>query len=67
MQANPQVRICATAVTLETVSELLACVKDRGFDDVDIVQVAISRADEVGPYHLMRAENPVYMVTFGRG
>ncbi len=67
LRANPQVRICATAVTLETVSELLACVQDRGFDDVDIVQVAISRADKVGSYHLMRAENPVYVVTFGRG
>ena len=60
-------RICATAVTLETLGELLACVREFGFDDVDIVQVSIARADEIGPYHLMRAENPVYIVTVEDG
>ena len=62
--ANPQVRICATAVTLETLAELLACLKSRGIGDADIVQVSVARADHVGSYHLMRAENPVYIVTF---
>ena len=67
LAANPAVRICATAVTLETLGELLACVREFGFDDVDIVQVSIARADEIGPYHLMRAENPVYIVTVEGG
>lgn len=61
--ANPQVRLCATAVTLETLSDLLACLRDRGVDDADIVQVSVARADRVGSYNLMRAENPVYIVT----
>lgn len=62
--ANPRARICATAVTLETLSELLACLKSRGVGDADIVQVSVARADHVGAYHLMRAENPVHIVTF---
>ena len=61
--ANPQVRLCATAVTLETLTELLACLRDCGVDGADIVQVSIARADRVGSYNLMRAENPVYIVT----
>ena len=64
LEANPHARICATAVTLETLSELLACLKARGIADADIVQVSIARADHIGSYHLMRAENPVYLVTF---
>jgi len=65
--ANPQVRICATAVTIETLSDLLACLKAHGVNDADIVQVSIARADHVGSYHLMRAENPIYIVTFEKG
>lgn len=63
LDANPQARICATAVTLETLSELLDCTRAFGFADVDIVQLSVARADAIGSYHLMRAENPVYLVT----
>ncbi|MBQ9001280.1 MAG: precorrin-6Y C5,15-methyltransferase (decarboxylating) subunit CbiT, partial [Eggerthellaceae bacterium] len=63
LHANPHVRICATAVTLETMSELLACLRSRGVNGADIVSVSVARADEVGGYHLMRAENPVYIVS----
>ena len=62
--ANPRVRICATAVTLETLGLLIAQLKKLEIDDADIIQVAVSRADKVGSYHLMRAENPIYIVTF---
>ena len=57
-------RLCATAVTLETLSDLLSCLRDRGVDGADIVQVSVARADRVGSYNLMRAENPVHIVTF---
>ena len=62
LEANPWARICATAVTLETLSELLTCIKDFNLH-ADVVQLAVSRASEAGQYHLMRAENPVYVVT----
>lgn len=64
IEANSQVRICATAVTLETLGLLIAELKKLEIDDADIIQVAVSRADKVGSYHLMRAENPIYIVTF---
>ena len=64
---NPDVRLCATAITLETVAELLAYLRDQGVSDADIVQVSVARADAVGSYHLMRAENPVYIVTVDFG
>ena len=67
LRANPQVRVCATAVTLETMAELLACLRDFEVSDADIVQVSVARADAIGSYHLMRAENPVYIVTVDFG
>ena len=67
LAANPQARLCATAVTLETLTELLACLRAREVEGADIVQVSVARADNVGSYNLMRAENPVYIVTFEAG
>lgn len=64
LDANPYARICVTAVTIETLSETMACAKQFGFASVDIVQVSVARGDAIGRYHLMRAENPVYIVTF---
>ena len=63
--ANPQVRIVATAITLETLAQLLACLRDQGVDGAQIVQVSISRAHAAGGYHLMKGENPIYIVSFG--
>lgn len=67
--ANPRARICVTAITLETLSASLECLRSRGIEDADIVQVSVARADKVGSYHLMRAENPIYIITadFGGG
>ena len=63
LSANPCARICVTAITLETLSSMLECLRSRGIEDADIVQVSVARADKVGSYHLMRAENPIYIVT----
>ncbi len=63
LTANPAVRICIAAVTLETVSDALACVRSLSLHDVDIVQLSVAKAREAGRYHLMQAANPVYLVT----
>lgn len=59
---NPQVRIVVTAITLETVSAMLAAFPRDEFA-LDVEEVAVSRARTAGPYHLMKAENPVYIAT----
>lgn len=63
LYANPAVRLCVAAVTLETLSCALACVKELGLEDVDIAQVSISKARGVGAYHLMQAHNSVYLIS----
>ena len=61
--ANPAVRICATAITLETVADLLACVRELGLRHEEVVQLSVARGQMAGDRHLMRANNPVYLVS----
>ncbi len=56
---NPDVRIVATTVTLETQSELLECARTFGFETFDVVNIQVSRAKRAGRYHMMSAQNPV--------
>ena len=58
---NPDVRIVATAVTLETVAELTEL--SKSFEICDIAEVAVSKPRTLGRYRLMTAQNPVYIFT----
>lgn len=62
-EKNPEVRICVSAITLETLSRATELLATDGFDGFDASQVQASRAEELGPYHLMRAQNPVFLVS----
>lgn len=61
---NPKARIVLNAITLETVMEALECLKSRTYLDDEIVQVQISKARNIGSYHMMTGQNPVYVISF---
>lgn len=63
LDRNTAVRIVLTAITLETLGEALEIVRFYGFRETDLVQIAVSRSHEVGGYHMMRAENPIYLLS----
>ena len=65
LEKNPHVRIVATAVTLESVSALSSCMAD--FEIAECVSVQVSKASPLGQYHLMQAQNPVYIFTLQNG
>lgn len=60
---NPQVRIVINCITLETISEALDVLKEYDFQQREVVQLAASRSKEIGRYHLMMGENPIYIIT----
>lgn len=60
---NPHVRIVATAISLESVAELTACMKDFAFIEAEAVSVQIARGKKAGLYNLMTGQNPVYIFT----
>lgn len=58
---NPNVRIVITAIALETMHAAVKALKDHGFA-VEISCANISKARKVGSYHMMMAQNPVYLI-----
>lgn len=65
LKKNPQVRIVATAVTLETVQQLQQLFSELALPDYDVVQLAVSRAEPRGNLHLLQAQNPVFIFSGG--
>ncbi len=60
---NPRVRVCVSAVTLETLSRATELLAGEAWEGFEAAMVQASRADAVGSYHLMRAQNPVFLVS----
>lgn len=63
---NKSVRFVLNIVTLES----LICVKKIAeeypeYENMEIIQLSVSRNKKAGNYNLMTAENPVYIVSFG--
>ena len=56
---NPAARVVCTAVTLETVAE--AARLFAPLEGADMVQVSATRTRSAGRYHLMDAQNPVWI------
>ena len=62
-EINPEMRVVINAISLETIGELSFILKEFEGAKADIVQLQVSKSDEVGSYHLMKAQNPVYICT----
>ena len=60
LAANPAVRICLTAIALETLAAALDACTARGLE-AEITQIAAAHAAERP--HLLRAANPVFVIT----
>ena len=58
-EKNPRTRVVVNAISLETVAQITELA--AGKMQTEIIQVQVSRAKTVGTYHLMQAENPVYI------
>ncbi|SHK45682.1 precorrin-6Y C5,15-methyltransferase (decarboxylating) [Anaerocolumna jejuensis DSM 15929] len=63
-QKNPKARIVVNAITLETVGEVTGLLKTMPVEKEEVIQIQVSRAKAAGGYHLMQAENPVYILSF---
>jgi precorrin-6Y C5,15-methyltransferase (decarboxylating) len=64
---NPNVRVVINAVTLETLALAHSLIGKYAHekDGADIVQIGVSVAREAGGYRLLKAENPVFVISFG--
>lgn len=65
LEKNPEVRIVATAITLESLAELTACMKR--FSETEVISMSVAKNKKAGPYNLMTGQNPIYIFTMQGG
>jgi len=63
-QKNPHMRVVINAISMETICEIKEVLSTFSIQNADVVQMQVSRAKRVGAYHLMQAENPVWICSF---
>ena len=65
LEKNPEARIVATALSLETIAALQA--QSSRFEHTGVCALTVARDRKVGGYTLMSGQNPIYLFTFQGG
>ena len=60
---NPRVRVALTAVTLETLAQAVPLLEACGLAAVEVDQLSVSHAEPRGTHRLLRAENPIFLIS----
>lgn len=63
-QKNPHMRVVINAISMETICEIREVLGMFSVKNEEMVQMQVSRAKNVGAYHLMQAENLVWICAF---
>lgn len=63
-EKNPTMKIVTNAVSMETICEMQMLLKVYPVINTEITQVSISKAKALGQYHMMQANNPVFIFSF---
>lgn len=61
-EKNDKAVVTVTAIALETIGRAVTALTDRGYE-LDICQIQSSNASRVGGLNLMKANNPIYIIT----
>lgn len=62
LAANPDARLCISAIALETLQEAVAALTAHGLA-AQVTQIAVSRTKIAGSLHLLMANNPIFLIT----
>jgi len=62
LSQNPKARLVVTAITIETLQEAIAFFKTHHLNP-DIACLNVAKAETSGSYHLMKAQNPIYVIS----
>ena len=65
LEKNESARIVINAISLETVKEVMEAVESGALKSPEMTQLTVSRSRELGRYHMMTGQNPVYIVSAG--
>jgi precorrin-6Y C5,15-methyltransferase (decarboxylating) len=60
---NSKIRIVINIIALETLSAALNALKECGLQNTEVVQLSVSKSKQLGGYHMMVGQNPIYIIT----
>ena len=63
---NNKARVVINAITVETLASVLDYYKNKSNYEIEIVNVFCARSQKIGSYNLMKAQNPVYVISANR-
>ncbi|MBE6908501.1 MAG: precorrin-6y C5,15-methyltransferase (decarboxylating) subunit CbiE [Ruminococcaceae bacterium] len=66
LERNPAVRLCISAIAVETLSAALALCTEMKLE-AEVTQLSVSRTAVAGGLHLLKANNPIFLITAKRG
>lgn len=61
-QKNPKVQIVINVIAMESLSLAMEWMKQHGREP-EVICMQVSCAQKRGPYHMMQAQNPIYILT----
>lgn len=61
-ELNPAVQLVINVIALESLSQAMEWFRKKGWEP-EVVCMQVSRAAKRGPYHMMQAQNPIYVLT----
>lgn len=64
-EKNPDIRVCVSAIAVETLATALESMKKLGYANLDVCQISAARGKKVASYTMMTANNPVFLLTGG--
>ncbi|MEG0352838.1 MAG: precorrin-6y C5,15-methyltransferase (decarboxylating) subunit CbiE [Cellulosilyticaceae bacterium] len=64
LKLNPHLHMVVNAITLETLGEVVNCAKKYELT-LDMVQLAVANSKNIGAYHMMMGQNPIFIITMG--
>lgn len=62
---NPQVKICITAISLQTLEQILEYIKENNIQNYEISQHSSAFTKKIAKYDMLMANNPVFIVVLG--
>ena len=60
-ELNPAVQLVINVIALESLNQAIAWFQKKGWEP-EVVCMQVSRAAKRGPYHMMQAQNPIYIL-----
>ena len=63
---NPGIDIVVNAISIQTLNQTMECFKNYGLIETEIINVNIAKSKKTGPYDMMMAQNPVFIIS-GKG